>query len=173
MKEINRLVSLSLRYIFLVLIAIPNLYIFYLILTPLTIYPSFFLLDLFFNVAIQGTIIFVQGKGLIEIIPACIAGAAYYLLLVLNLSIPNIKVKQRLKMIAYAFSILLLANILRIFLLSIFSSSELFSIAHHAFWYFLSTLFVAVIWFSEVKMFKIDEIPVYSDIKFLWSKIRK
>jgi|TARA_Y100000310_G_scaffold342368_1_gene445357 exosortase/archaeosortase family protein len=173
MKKGKRLFNLFLRYIILIIIAIPNLYLFYLILTPLTIYPSFFLLDLFFNVAIEGSMIFVQGKGVIEIIPACVAGAAYYLLLVLNLSIPDIKPKKRLTMILYAFSILLLANILRIFILTISTSSNLFNVAHHLFWYFFSTLFVAIIWFSEVKMFKIHEIPIYSDIKFLWSKIKR
>jgi exosortase/archaeosortase family protein len=173
MKESNQLMSLILRYLLLILVAIPNLYIFYLILTPLTVYPTFFLLDLFFNVAIQGTSIFIQGKGVIEIIPACVAGSAYYLLLVLNLSIPSVKINKRIKMVIYSSLTLLIINILRIFLLSSFVSSELFNIAHEVFWYSFSTIFVVLIWFSEVKMFKIDKIPVYTDIKFLYRKIKR
>ena len=40
-------------------------------------------------------------------------------------------------------------------------------------WYLGSTLFVIGIWFIEVKLFKIKEIPIYSDIKFLYLNLRK
>ncbi|MEK6819697.1 MAG: pacearchaeosortase, partial [Nanoarchaeota archaeon] len=113
----------------------------------------------------------------IEIIKACIAGSAYYLLLVLNLSTPNINFQKRTKMIFIAFSVLLIMNVLRIvFLSAIFLEGlPFFVLAHQFFWYFLSTVFVVAIWFSEVKLFKIKEMPFYSDFKFLhkYSFLRK
>jgi len=72
-------------------------------------------------------------------------------------------------MILFSFLTFLIVNILRIFFLSIMaiSGSNFFDLTHAIFWYGLSTLFVVVIWFTEVKIFRIKTIPFYSDIKFL------
>lgn len=168
----NKIINIFIRYLFLVLIAIPDLYLFYLIFTPLTVYPSYFLLNLFFDVYLAGSTIVIAKLNVIDIIPACIAGSAYYLLVILNLSIPDIKLKKRIKMITFGFTLLLILNILRIFSLSIMftTGSPLFDITHKIFWYFLSILFVVAIWFAEVKAFKIKQIPVYTDLKFLKKK---
>jgi hypothetical protein len=53
------------------------------------------------------------------------------------------------------------------------SGSSFFDITHRIFWYALSTIFVAAIWFLEVYKFGIKEIPLYSDIKFLYKNTRK
>ena len=166
--------SLILRYLLLILISLPNLFLFYFIFSPLTIYPVYFLLSLFNEVYLSSNTLLI-GEFAIHIIGACIAGSAYYLLLILNLSIPKINLKKRLKMIAFSFSLLLALNILRIFILVSFVliSSSLFEMTHQIFWYLLSTFFVIGIWFLEVKMFNIKQIPVYSDIKFLIKKIKK
>ena len=75
-------------------------------------------------------------------------------------------------MIFLSFACLLIINILRIFLLGLvyISGFSWFDIAHKLFWYAGSTIFVIGIWFAEVKLFKIKEIPFYSDIKFLYKK---
>src|SRR3989344_6427380 len=101
-------------------------------------------------------------------IPACIAGAAYFLLLILNLSTPVKSAFKRATMVLFSFASFLIMNILRIVFLSIiFVEGYLwFDIIHKFFWYFLSTLFIVAIWFAEVKLFKIKEIPVYSDLKY-------
>lgn len=158
--------KIFLKYLFLLLIALPNLNLFYLVFTPLTIYPLYFLLDLFFNpVLIQNTIIL--NNIAIEIIKPCIAGAAYYLLLILNLSIPQTSIKNTLTRLAFAFSSLLLLNIARILILILIfiKVPPLFDITHKVFWYSVSILFVVLIWFAEVKLFKIKSIPFYTDIK--------
>lgn len=168
----NRFIDIVIRYLILLLVAIPNLYIFYFILTPLTLYPLYFLFDLFFDVALVANNLIFSGFT-IEIIDACIAGSAYYLLLILNLSIPNIKLKKRLHMIGFAFLALLILNILRIFILGIVMSSfgyYAFDITHKIFWYLISIVIVIAIWFTEVKLYKIKEIPFYSDMKFLYKK---
>lgn len=158
------------RYFILIVVAISNLWIFYIIFTPLTTYPVFALLNVFYDtLLVSGRIIFINRTIPIELIEACIAGAAYYLLLILNLSTREIKLHKRLKMIAFSFLAFLIINVLRIFTLSIIavSGSSFFDITHLFFWYALSTIFVVAIWFAEVRIFKIKAIPFYSDFKFL------
>jgi exosortase/archaeosortase family protein len=106
----------------------------------------------------------------IEIIEACVAGSAYYLLLILNLSTPSIKFPKRFKLILISFASLLIVNIIRIvFLSAVFvTGASWFDIAHKVFWYVGSIIFVLVIWFLEVKYYKIKSIPFYSDLKFIY-----
>ena len=177
--------SILLRYLILILLIIPiiplgkylasiwELIAVNLIFTPLTAYPVYFLLKLFFDVIFfSEMILLVENILPIELIPACIAGYAYYLLLVLNLSTPNLKAKTRIYGILFSFAALLLLNVLRIFGLSFLAMSDFvyFDVTHQLFWYLVSTLFVVVIWFAEVKIFKIKDIPFYSDIKYLFEK---
>ena len=165
--------NILVRYFILVLIALPGLVIFYSIFTPLTVYPVYFLLGLFFDVVLLSKIHLLVNNIPIELIPACIAGSAYYLLLVLNLSTPKIKLKKRVYAILFSFAAFLILNILRIFFLSIVAvsgSEPLFDITHKLFWYLISTIIVVGIWFAEVKIYKIKKIPFYSDMKFLYKK---
>ena len=164
--------DIILRYLILILIALPGLWLFYTVFTPLTVYPVHFLLGLFFDAVLLSKIHILVNNIPIELIPACIAGAAYYLLLVFNLSTPKIKLKKRISAILFSFAVFLIINILRIFFLSIIaiSGSSSFDITHKLFWYLASTVFVVGIWFAEVKIFKIREIPFYSDIKFLYKR---
>lgn len=164
----NKITSIFLRYLILVAVAIPNLHIFYAIFTPLTIYPVYFLLSIFFETTLSSTTIILEQVS-IQIIPACIAGAAYYLLLILNLSTPEIRFQKRIKLIIISFLAFLILNILRIFSLSILAlqNINLFNAVHMFFWYFISIFFVAAIWFTQVKIYKIKSIPFYTDIKNL------
>ncbi len=177
-KQLKQFFPIIFRYLILILAGIPNLWIFYFIFTPLTVYAFYFLTGLFFNVLlIKGPtdIILINNNVPIEFVKACIAGSAYYLLLILNLSIPKIKINKRIKMILFSFLSFFIINILRIFLLTLvlLKSPLLFEKVHMFFWYFLSIVLVAGIWFVEVKMFKIKEIPFYSDLKFLTREVWK
>ena len=174
-KLFNQFLDLVTRYAILIIIALPNLWLFYFIFTPLTVYPVYFLLSLFFDTSLMGNIILVSHYFPIELIEACIAGSAYCLLLIFNLSIPKIKLQKRARMILLSFTSLLILNILRIFLLSLMfiSGTSLFDITHRLFWYLGSVVFVIGIWFAEVKFFKIKEIPFYSDIRNLFSLISR
>ncbi len=171
-KKSKQFKGILIRYailILLILATLLNINLFCLIFTPLTIYPIYFLLSLFFEPSLMGKIILVNGIP-IGIIPACISGYAYYLLFILHLSIPNIKIKKRIKMILIASASLLILNILRIFFLSLMliNDSVWFGITHMFFWYVLSVVFVLGIWFLEVKFFRIKQIPFYSDLKFMY-----
>ncbi len=167
------------RYSLLVLSALFNLWIFYFIFTPLTVYPVYFIIKFFSGALLDGNNIILITEsiitGRIEMIPACIAGAAYYLLFLLNLSTPNIKLKKRIKMILLSFLSLLLLNVARIVVLILIfmSGASFFDVTHKLFWYVLSTIFVVGIWFAQVKIYRIKEIPVYSDINYLIESMKK
>ena len=115
---------------------------------------------------------FILDKFSIEIIKACVAGSAYYLLFILNVSVPKIKFKKRIKMLLFSFAFFLILNIIRIFALALMfvSGTSSFESLHKIFWYAGATIFVVLIWFVEVKLFKIKEIPIYSDFRCLIKK---
>ena len=174
MKSTAKIYLLFLRYLILVPLAIPNLWIFYSIFTPLTIYPVYFFLKLFINVSLSGNTFLLNSSISIELVKACIAGSAYFLLLVLNFTTP-MNYKKRAKALLFSFFAFLLANVLRIFIFSfiLIESFSLFNLTHLIFWYFLSIVIVFAIWLLTIKLFKIKEIPVYSDLIFLYKNIRK
>lgn len=187
--------SMTLRYFLLLILGLGNLFIFYLIFTPLTVYPVFWLIGLSNEATLlQGTYTnvcelsggtFLEGLACMNttiffkdyfasIIPACIAGSAYYLLLILNLSTP-MSLKKRIKSLSFILVLFLILNVLRIFTFALIFASkhyEIFNIAHTASWYFGSTILVLLIWFSNVLIFKIREIPIYTDIKSILNQIK-
>jgi exosortase/archaeosortase family protein len=176
MKEKSKkYLDIFIRYSILIIFSLFNLQIFYFIFKPLTIYPLYFLLSLFFDVSLINNVLLISNQFPIEIIGACVAGSAYFLLLILNLSVPKINLKKRIHILIFSFILLLILNIARIFFLSLIflSGNSLFDTAHKIFWYLGSTIFVIGIWFLEVKIFKLKEIPFYSDIKFLYKSIKK
>jgi len=173
-SESGKTFLIPLRYLILLGLMF-SLPLIYKIFTPLTIYPTAGLLKLFFNqVLVHQDTIVINLKIFIKLIPACIAGSAYLLLLILNLSVPMTP-KKRIYSILLSFLILLILNILRIFILSTlaYHGVGFFDFTHKLFWYALSTLFVVGIWFLIVKIFSIKQIPVYSDMNYLIKNIRK
>jgi exosortase/archaeosortase family protein len=163
----SRVFEIPIRYLILLgfILSLPGIYK---IFTPLTVYPTAYILDLFYNVIVNQSIITINNNTFIHLIPACIAGSAYLLLLILNLTVP-MGLKKRIYSILLSFLILLVLNIIRIVLLSVLyhHSVPFFDFTHTVFWFALSTIFVIGIWFYIVKLFSIKEIPVYSDIKTL------
>ena len=170
MKGLSKeFLDILVRYAVLIILSVGGLWIFYFIFTPLTVYPVFFLLNYFFGSTLDGTTVYV-GSIPIELIKACIAGSAYYLLLIFNLSTPNIKINSRLKMVFFSLLIFLIINILRIVVLAAMyiSGSSIFDIAHLLTWYAGSVVLVMAIWFHQVRVYKLKGIPFYSDLRFLY-----
>src|SRR3989338_706537 len=99
--------NLVLRYFILLLIAIPGIKIFYFLFTNLTIYPVFYLVQIYSKATLNGNLITLSN----------------------NIS---------------------------------------FDIIHSVLWYGISTIFVVTLWFVLIFYFKIESIPVYSDLKFLY-----
>jgi len=168
----NYAVLIFLRYLILLGIMF-TLPVFYLILRPLTIHFSAFLLNLFYDVLVTQDFLIINLTLPIQIVSACVAGSAYLLLLILNLSVP-MKPKKRAYSIAFSFVLLFFVNVLRILVFSILhiNNFRFFDLAHKFTWYFLSTLFVVTIWFFSVKIFKIKKIPFYSDFKYFLKIIK-
>ncbi len=187
--------SLLIRYFILLILGIGSLFLIYLIVTPLTIYPVYFLLNLQHGATLQSSSIsrvceiatslqseFISTIACIDttihfkkyyatLVPACLAGAGFYLLLILNLT-TQMNLKKRLKSILFLIFSFLFINIIRIIIFAnIYASKgfDIFNIAHRTTWYFGSTILVALIWFSNILIFKIKEIPIYSEIKFILS----
>jgi len=172
---LNIFADIFIRYLLVLLAGLKDLFVFYLIFTPLTVYPVYFLLSLLYPSTVSGTEILV-GDYSIKFIEACVAGSAYYLLFILNLT-TKMELRKRILSLLYSFFAFLILNIARIFLLStLFINSNcnffVFDIIHKFFWYFLSTIFVVAIWFSEVRIFNIKTIPFYSDLMFFVESIR-
>jgi len=167
-KVVNYAIDFIVRYAILIVAGLLSNTIFYMIFTSLTVNAVYFLLGLFYDASLLSNIILVN-KIPIEIIGSCVAGSAYFLLLILNLSTRDIKVTKRLMVLTFSFASLLFINVLRIFILSIMfiSQEPFFDITHQLFWYLGSTVFVIGIWFLSVKIFKIKGIPFYTDIKFI------
>ncbi|MDO8516500.1 MAG: pacearchaeosortase [Nanoarchaeota archaeon] len=160
------------RYGLIILLGLGNLFVFYNIFTPLTSEFVYFILRLFSDATRIGDLI-VYNSILVRLIPACIAGSAYYLLFILIFSTPNIIWIKRIRIVLFSFGLLFLLNSLRIVFLIIINQSVYFEYIHLFFWYFLSTIFVIGIWIITIKIFKIQDIPLYTDIRDLRELITK
>ncbi|MBS3093222.1 pacearchaeosortase [Candidatus Pacearchaeota archaeon] len=159
--------EICIRYSILLFLAIFSLPVIYKIFKPLTIFPVYYLLKLSYNIQLINDYLII-GDTIIQIIPACIAGSAYLLLIILNLSVP-MKTKKRVHTLTFSILLLLIINILRIFFFALLyhNNFRYFNITHKITWYFLSIVFVIAIWFATIAIFKIKEIPFYTDVKYL------
>jgi exosortase/archaeosortase family protein len=171
----NRLLTTFYRYFLLLVLIILFSYstLIYNIFISFTIYPVNFILSLFYNSAVSESMIFIENNT-IEIIPACVGVSAYLLLLILNLTI-RMPLKRRLYSLVFSVFSLLILNILRISLLSslLIGDFAYFNELHKFLWYFMSIVLVITVWFATAYIFKIKEIPVYSDFKQIIKQIRK
>lgn len=162
----DEVVSLAVRYGILIILGF-GIESIYFIFRPLTVYPVYFILDWVYNTNLVENGMIVNGV-FVEVIDACIAGSAYYLLLILNLTAP-MKIGLRMKNIVFLFGGFLVINIIRIVFMVFlfFSGYEYFNLAHKVFWYIGSTIMLVGIWFIGVRIFRIKDIPVYSDLRSL------
>lgn len=160
----KKIAWLLVRY-FLAVFFTMNLSLFYLLFRPPTIFLFSSILSFFYRVSVTGNYIFFNSFSL-EIIDACIAGSAYLLLLLLNLLTPKISFLKRIFLFLFCSFLFLCVNVLRLLMsvLVLKKGVALFKATHWVFW-FLSIVFVAGIWFFCVKLFKIEEIPFYSDFR--------
>ena len=162
------------RYALLALIPLGGMAVLYIIFTPLTVYPVYWALKWMYTDALLlgTTTLYIQGQYA-TIVAACVAGAAYYLLLILNLTTP-LPLLKRMKSLVFILAVFLFLNILRIavFARLLVTGANYFDIAHQMTWYFGSTVLVIIVWFANVLLFDIKEIPVYTDVVTLIREIR-
>ena len=160
----------------ILLFAVP-LSLFYFIFTPLTIYPSYFLLKLsgFAPQFTSSTVLAFKELG-IKFVPACIAGSAYYLLYILIMLTKDLSIMQSLKLFIYGSLLILSVNLIRIYIIVfvlIKYGLNYFDMIHLFFWTFVASTYVALIWIFLTRKMKIKSIPAYSDVMYLYKKIKK
>lgn len=149
--------------------------IFYLIFSPLTLFWSYYFLKLFIpGVMLIGTKLITIGNTF-SFVPACTAASAYLLLALLILLTKGMSWMRRIELFVWGSLGILAFNIFRIelLLLFFFNVSSAYSTLHLLFWKFLSTLFVFLLWIMMTKRFKIRNVPIYSDLKYILSKFKR
>ncbi len=167
-NQTENIFGIFIRYLLIIILGLGNLYLFYGFLTPVTISFLKFLLSFSGDPVIVGTSIHFK-RVIFDIIPACVAGAAFYLMFILVFSTRGIKIGKRLSILLISFALLFVINILRlVFLISIVRASY-FNEIHWFLWNFVSVIFVVGIWVFMVYRFKLRGIPLYSDLKYLWN----
>lgn len=171
-SESSDTTRLFLRYLFLLFLGLGNLYLIYKILTPITISSVTFILSLFQEVSTISDLIILKNFT-IQIVPACVAGFAYYLLLILIFSTPKITLKKRFNLVLLSVGLFFILNIARILFLISIVGKPYFFIVHWIFWNLMSTIFVVGIWILLVKLYKIKELPLVSDFRYLLRLKRK
>lgn len=164
--------SLILRLVIILLIPVK---IFYVIFTPLTIFPSYFLLRLFNYEILMDYVnkYFIIGNYTLDFVPACIAASAYYLLFLLILATKGIGLRTRIKMLLLGSFLILVMNIIRVEILIVALveyGKALFESIHLVFWRFVSVVYVFFVWVFLIKRYKVESIPVYSDLRMLYKK---
>ncbi len=165
--------KLVIRLILMLIVAFLFPYV-YIILNPLTLNISYYLLQLFVNASLINSSIMVNNITL-NFINACSAGAAYLLLIFLILSTKALSFKKMLLMFLIGASLIFIMNIVRIEILIwvlLDYGLNMFDNLHLFFWRGVSTIFVALIWFFLDIIFKLKTIPIISDVKYLVKAIQ-
>ena len=163
--------NLVIRFIMLLIVTV-GYPLFYTILLPITLYPSYFILNLFYDVLIIGNSLGINNIGF-KFIEACVAGAAYYLLFLLVIGTKDLSWKKGLKMFFLGVLLILGMNVLRISILvniAVELGKNYFDSVHLLFWNFVSGIYIAIVWIILVKLFKVKKIPYYSDLKYFYDK---
>ncbi len=175
LKARNYLIDFGARLAILLLFSVNSLALFYAVFTPLTVLLSSFLISLFYPMLVEGNVFYINSY-VIELINACIAGSAYYLLLILNLLTKGISISDRIKIFLFTSLAFLLVNVLRIMILIVILVQyglDLFNKVHITFWILGSTIIVVGIWILTVKIFRVKGVPIYSDLKEVFRIIKK
>jgi len=146
-----------------------------LIIFPITIYLSYFLLSIIQqNVILNSPYIIINGVTT-KFVTACAAVSAYYLLMLLVLLTKDIRPLTRLKMFFLGSLIILIVNTIRVVILLLilsYRNQNLFETVHIAFWMLIGSIIVALTWIYLVKRYKVRSIPVYSDLKYLFQQTK-
>ncbi|MBT4397546.1 pacearchaeosortase [archaeon] len=162
--------DLPIRYVLAVLVGV-FYQIFYWIFSPWTLHSTYWILNLVYNVVLEGNLITFDSVTF-ALIPACTAATAYLLLTMLILVTRGIKLLTRIKIWIYGCLLILVFNTLRIFLLIwiyVTFGQNYFDALHLVFWHVISTVVVVLIWIGLTKKYKVKGIPIYSDFKYILS----
>jgi exosortase/archaeosortase family protein len=169
-KGAKELIRIFLRYLIILVVGL-NFRWFYIILKPLNLHTLHTILSMFGEAEIIGGYLLLRSV-IIELIPACLAGSAFYLLFILILSTKDIKPTKRLIAVILSFLALFLLNIIRILVLIMVVGFSSFETIHWILWHIVSTFLVVGIWVVLIKANKLKTIPIYSDLRFMLGLIK-
>lgn len=162
--------SFVLRYSLLLSVLLLSLEPLTFVLRPLTVYGVQGVLGVrgYESTLLAGNTLFIEGQY-ISLITACIAPSAFFILLLLCLTLPG-KRKDYLRWVGMSWGLLFLVNITRIIILAsvALEGYDLFETAHAFFWYIGNALFILAIWASVVLTYKIRAIPIYTEWHHLY-----
>ena len=139
------------------------------IITPVSRYSFYLISKIFYSQSIlTGSQIIIKNNFL-TFNNACAAISAYYLIFILTILTKDIPLRNVIKMIGFGFGAIFIANLIRlIFLISLLDiGDKFFDFWHLLIWRILATLFVALIWILLIKRYKVRNVPIYSDLKYL------
>ena len=161
--------DLPIRYVLAVLVGV-FYQVFYWIFSPWTLHSTYWILNLVYDVVLEGNLLTFDSVTF-ALIPACTAATAYLLLTMLILVTRGIKLLTRIKIWIYGCLLILVFNTLRIFLLIwvyVTFGQNYFDALHLVFWHVVSTVVVVLIWIVLTKKYKVKGVPIYSDFKYIF-----
>jgi len=139
------------------------------LLTAPTIYTLYKTLRLIYpEVILENIYIFVNGH-LFEISSICMMGAVYWFLLLLVLATANLRLSTRVLSIALAWLAVFVFNIIRMILLISIVNSSYFDSSHWIFENIIAAIVLVLIWWAIVRLYHIESVPFYSDLKYIQS----
>ncbi len=162
------------RYDILLILSLVQSWVFTDLFMPLTLYPLVWILNIFTSATILPLTSTIETPVIVfSLVPACIGGAAYYLLCILNIITP-MSLQQRWKSLLFTIGTFFALNLLRlvVFVFLFNNAFPFVDALHLTTWYALSILFVVGIWFSSVHLFKIKSLPLVDDFLGLWNIAR-
>ncbi|MBU4500963.1 MAG: pacearchaeosortase [Nanoarchaeota archaeon] len=110
-----------------------------------------------------------DGKATINIVKYCVTASAYYFLALLCIITMSIQLWKRILMFLIGTALIFAMNIVRIIVLisTLLNNEGVFKEAHFAWGFFLSIVYVVLIWVLLSLLFHVKTIPFLSDIKLL------
>ena len=166
--------KLILRVITSLIIVLLPIDIFYLLLLKPTLHVSSLFLSSYTPIILDDSLII--NNVILNFIPACIATLAYVLLLMIILLTKDLGVKNSIKLFLLGSVIIFIANIARIdILIYIYFEygGNMFNKLHLFIWKIISGIFVAFVWIFLSHVYKIEQVPIYDDIKELYYRSKK
>lgn len=152
-----------------------NVEVLYSLFSGPTLNLTFAILNLFYDATLNGEVISVAGHTL-RFIPACVAAAAYLLLSILILLTKDLDFWMIVKLFLAGSLLIFAMNIIRLemlmFVLLEFGK-DYFDTLHLFFWKIVASVYVALVWVFLVYRFRIKEVPLYSDLRFLVNRIKE
>lgn len=128
--------------------------------------------------SVRNAITIFGGEISLKIVKYCVTASAYYTLALLILLTKGISFLKSVFLFLLGCFLIYLMNFIRIIILIIvlLQGAYLFDSLHTLFWFLLSFFYVIIMWVLFSRIFKIWNIPIYSDFKTLykqWQTTRK